>query len=175
MNGFAQKIVDRAQRAADALPVKLRASLLVRAFGLWKVPLLAWVRPVVEELSLERCVVRIPLTRRTKNHLGSLYFGAYAIGADIAGALIATEVMRVRRRWVAPVFKDMQADFLARAEADVLFACDDGAAIAAAVDRALDTGERVNLPVRVVATCPAKLGERSVARFALTLSLKSRR
>jgi hypothetical protein len=48
----------------------------------------------------------------------------------------------------------------------------DGRRIAEAVERAAATGERVTIPLEVVATVPAKYGEEPVARFTMGLSLK---
>ena len=56
----------------------------------------------------------------------------------------------------------------------MLFTCEDGEAIGALVSRAIGSGEREELPVRIVATVPDKLGEEPVADFTLTLSLKRR-
>jgi acyl-coenzyme A thioesterase PaaI-like protein len=159
---------------AEVLPTRLRETLFVRAFGLAKIPLMFFARPIVEELTDERCVVRLRLTRRTRNHVGSMYFGALAVGADLAGGLIPTRLARSRGAKVQILFKDFHADFLARAEGDVLFTCEDGPVIQRAVDEALQSGERVNTPVRVTATVPTKRGDDPVARFTLTLSLKRR-
>ena len=46
--------------------------------------------------------------------------------------------------------------------------------MAALVARAIASGEREELPVRIVATVPEKLGSEPVAEFVLTLSLKRR-
>jgi acyl-coenzyme A thioesterase PaaI-like protein len=134
--------------------------------------MIAWVGPAVEELTAERCVVCIPLKRRNKNHVGSMYLGTLSVGADVAGGLLAMELVRKQGGKVTPLFKAMQAEYLARAEGDVLFTCEDGSKIALAVDRALETGARQNIPVHVVATVPKKLGDKPVARFTLTLSIK---
>ena len=75
---------------------------------------------------------------------------------------------------VAVIFKDMRAEFLKRAEADVHFAVDQGREIVALIEKADASGERENLPVRVVATVPKLLGPEPVARFTLTLSVKRR-
>ena len=66
----------------------------MRLFGWLKIPLLASVRPSVVELSETRCVVKVPLRRWSKNHLGSMYFGALAIGADCAGGLLAMDQIK---------------------------------------------------------------------------------
>ena len=74
----------------------------------------------------------------------------------------------------ALIFKDVSARFHKRAEADVLFACEDGEAVGDLVRRAIESGEREELPVRIVATVPEKLGSEPIAEFVLTLSLKRR-
>ncbi len=172
MTSIATRALDRAQ---ELIPSKLRGTLMLRAWAFVKVPMILWTRPVVEELTQDRCVVRIPLRRRTKNHQNALYIGAYTVGADVAGGLLAMEASRSRKSDVVLIFKDMQAEFLARGEDDVLFTCVEGPAIRAAVTRAADTGERVNIPVKIKATCPSKRGDRAIGNFVLTLSLKRTR
>jgi acyl-coenzyme A thioesterase PaaI-like protein len=148
------------------------ATFALRAFGLLKIPLLAYVRPQVIERSLDRYIVKIPLTRRTKNHLGSMYFGTLAVGADCAGGMLAQEHVRASGQKISLIFKDFKADFLKRPESDVHFTCNDGALIAEQVRQAVTTGQRQNRPVEIIATCPEKSGDTPVARFVLTLSLK---
>src|SRR4051794_12547209 len=58
----------------------VREKFYLRAFGFFKVPLIFYVAPSIVELSDRRCVIRVPLNRRTRNHLGSMYFGTLAVG-----------------------------------------------------------------------------------------------
>lgn len=146
----------------------------LRLWTLAKIPLLFFLRPSVVEASASRTVIRIPLTRRSRNHLGSMYFGSLCAGADLAGALTAMRRIDASGRRISLIFKDVKAQFFKRAEGDVLFACEDGDAVAGLVARAIESGERVELPVRIVATVPDKLGAEPVAEFVLTLSLKRR-
>lgn len=150
------------------------ATWKIRMFGWLKIPLLAYVRPSVIALDARQVVVRIPLRRRTKNHLGCMYFGALSIGADIAGGLLAMEQIEASREDVSLIFKDFRADFLKRAEGDVLFTCTEGETIRALVDEAVAGENRVEMPVHVTATVPDLLGDEPVAEFILTLSLKKR-
>jgi acyl-coenzyme A thioesterase PaaI-like protein len=159
-------------RIRQAVPVTLRETAILRGFGFLKIPLLFLVSPSVVELTEDRCVVKIPLNRRTRNHLGSMYFGTLCIGADCAGGLIAMRMIQTENAKVSLVFKDFKAEFLKRPEGDVHFTSDDGPAIRQLVRQAVESGERVNQPVRIVATVPSKLGAEPVARFELTLSLK---
>jgi len=150
----------------------LRDTLFLRFFTFMKIPLLFYVRPVVEELDDDKCVVRIPLRRRTKNHMNAMYVGVLAAGADCAGGFMAMRLLQKSGGRTSLLFKDFKAEFLKRAEGDVLFTCNGGEAIRRAVEEATRTGERVNRPVHVTATVPSKFGTEPVAEFELTLSLK---
>lgn len=152
----------------------LKETLGVRAWALKNVYLLWFIRPSIVAIDENRCVVRIPLSWRTRNHLRSMYFGALCMGADVAGGLIAFHLMRQRKVSVSFVFKDVRAEFLKRPEGDVHFTCDDGAVIQELMRRTIESGERQEAKVRVVATVPEKLGDEPVANFELTLSLKKR-
>jgi acyl-coenzyme A thioesterase PaaI-like protein len=149
-----------------------KATMGVRFWALRNVFLLWFVSPSVIEVNERRCVVRVPLNWRTRNHLGSMYFGALAIGADIAGGLIAFHLMEARKIRASFVFKDLRAEFLKRPESDVLFTCEDGTTVQELLERTESTGERQETLVHVVATAPDTLGDEAVARFQLTLSLK---
>lgn len=164
---------------SELVPANLKHTLQMRGVGLVKIPLLFFVSPFVVELSGSRCEIRIPLSWRTKNHLGSMYFGALAIGADCAGGLIAWRLLEKTNRKIKAdgarmdlVFKDFHAEFLKRPEGDVHFSCEEGREISDLVAKALKSGERESLPVHITATVPSKLGQEAVARFILTLSIR---
>ncbi|MGE0614049.1 MAG: DUF4442 domain-containing protein [Bacteriovoracia bacterium] len=153
--------------------------MVLRAIGFAKIPLLGLCSPRVRELNERRCVVSIPLRRMTKNHLGSMYFGALSIGADCAGGMIAVEQIQKKfgrggMKKVALVFKDFQAEFHKRAEGEVHFTCEDGELISRMLEETLRTGERVTEGVQVIATVPRLSGNEPVATFKLGLSLKRR-
>lgn len=150
-----------------------QANLYLKAFGLTKVPLLGFVAPSVVDLSETRCEIRIPLNFRTKNHLGSLYFGVLSAGADVAGGLMAMRQIEESGKKISLVFKDFHAEFLKRAEGDTHFICEDGLAVSELVRKTIETGERQSLEVKVVAIVPSRTAD-PVAKFKLTLSLKRR-
>lgn len=102
-----------------------------------------------------------------------MYFGTLCIGADIAGGYIMARLLgNTKKMKPSFVFKDFQAKFLKRPEGDTHFTCKDGLAIRDAVKKAQDTLERVELPVKVIATVPKVSGDEPVAEFVLTLSMK---
>jgi acyl-coenzyme A thioesterase PaaI-like protein len=136
--------------------------------------MLFFVSPTVLEVSDRRVEIRIPLNWRTKNHLGSMYFGALSTGADAAGGLIAWRLIEESGARIDLIFKDFHAEFLKRAEGDVHFACEQGEEIRNLIERAKTSGERVSMPVEITARVPSKLGDEPVARFILTLSVKKK-
>lgn len=154
--------------AAGIIPTNIRETVLLRLWTFKNTPLLSWMRPTINELTDQRTSVTIPLSRRTKNHIGSMYFGALACGADVAAAFLAIRQISKSGHKVSLVFKNFEADFLKRPESDVIFTCADGEIIKKLITKAVNTRERVNQTVTVTATCDSEL----VARFALTLSLK---
>ena len=149
-----------------------RANLALKLFSLRYIPLIAYCRPKIVGLDDETLEVRIRRTRRTKNHLGSVYFGALAVGADLAGGFLVFMKARERGVRVHFAFKDVQGEFRRRAEAAVHFTCRDGALIDAMIDEAMASGERINRPATVTVTCPELDPAEVVARFSLTLSLR---
>ena len=157
----------------DSIPETFRNTFSVRMLGMLKIRLLFMCSPKVLELSDDRCAVELPLNGWTRNHLRSMYFGALACGADLAGGLIAWRLIERSGRPVSLIFKDFHAEFLKRAEAATVFTCEDGAMVKELVAKTLDTGERHDCKVTIVATVPSKLGSEPVARFQLTLSLKA--
>src|SRR5712692_9794632 len=150
-----------------------RETLWVRGWALRNVFLLWFVRPRIVALTDDRCEVVIPLNWRTRRRdIHAMYLGVLVMGADVAGGLMAFNLITRSNERVSFVFKDVHGEFFKRAEDDVHFACEEGNAIRDLMSRALSSGERVEATVHVTATVPTKLGVEPVARFALTLSLK---
>lgn len=135
--------------------------------------MIGYVRPKVAYVDDDRVDVFVPLRRRTKNHLGSMYFGALSVGADVAGGYLAMRRIQQAKRPVSFVFQDVRGEFLRRPTGDVLFRCQDGQAVQRIVDQTLLDGARHATTVAVVCTVPSE-GDAPVARFELTLSVKAK-
>ena len=153
---------------------KWKETLALWSFAITKIPLIAFVRPSIVKMNSRVCEIKIPFNFWTKNHLGSMYFGALAIGADVAGGLMAMEQIKRSKKKVQLVFKDFEADFLKRPLADVHFTCNDGAKIKKQVLETIKTKKRVTRTLEIIATTPSKSGDEPVAKFKLGLSLKAR-
>jgi len=150
-----------------------KANLYLKFFGLTKIPLLWFCRPKIINLDPNSVEIQIPLKRRTKNHLGSMYFGALSVGADITGGFLAMICIQKSKHKVALIFKDFKADFLKRAEGDVHFKCNQGSNIVNLVEKAIESRQRENMIVNIDAYVPS-ISDDLVAKFELTLSLKEK-
>ena len=150
-----------------------KTTRLIQLFGITKVPMIWYCRPKVIEHTDEKIEIKIPLKRKTKNHLGSMYFGVLAVGADITGGFLAMDPIQESGRKINLIFKDFKADFLKRPEGDVHFTCNDGPAVKELVDRVSKSSDRHNFKLSIEATVPS-ISSEIVAKFELTLSLKDK-
>lgn len=149
-----------------------KANLRFKLVGLFKIRLIGFVGAQLVEYTDEKTVVRIPLNRKTRNHLNSMYFGALATGADVTGAWIAFDYLFKTKKNVSVVFKNLNAEFLKRADGDVYFTCLDGQKVLNGFNETIQDGERKNIDIQVIATVPAKHGSEPVAKFDMTVSMR---
>jgi acyl-coenzyme A thioesterase PaaI-like protein len=150
----------------------IKENLFLWGMSFKKIPLLFYCRPRIIESTALKATIRIPLRRRTKNHLNCMYFGALCAGADACGGFLASKLIRKSGHSINLLFKDLKADFLKRAEKDVYFVCHDGEKISRLIEKVIKTKERGNEAISVTAFVKDGETELPVAQFAMTLSLK---
>ena len=150
-----------------------KANFYLKFFSFSKIPLLWYCRPKIISLNTECIEIKIPLIRRTKNHLNSMYFGALSVGADITGGFLAMICIQQSKRKIALIFKNFKVDFLKRAEGDVHFICNQGTEISDLVNKTINSGSRENMLLYIEAVVPS-LSNEIVAKFELELSLKDK-
>ncbi len=149
-----------------------RFKFFMWCFSHFKVPLIGYVKPHLISLTDQEIVIKLKLNRRSKNHLQSMYFGALAMGADLAGGLHGfyhAEQARVR---LSLAFKSFQAQFLRRPESDVYFVCGMGEMVKDMISDSQRSGQRINKPLEVTAYTNYPQRPEAVAQFTLELSLK---
>lgn len=146
---------------------KIRKKLFL--LGMFKIPMIGFIRPKLIAIDDDNIKVKVKLRRRTKNHLNSMYFGALAVGADLAAGVHAFYFSEKMGRPVSFAFKGVKADFLMRAETDVFFTINEGKLVEDAMIQSMNLGERVNQPVNVSVT---DLNENVVAQFEMMISVK---
>ena len=145
-----------------------KANLALKLFSFTKIPIIGFIGPKVIQLDNDKCVLRIMLKRRTKNHLNSMYIGVLSVGADLACGMLGLYHIRESGKNITLVFKDMKADFLKRPDKDVNFICIQGEEVKKIVEDTIATGERKSIPMKIDAIC----NDEKVCEFILTLSLK---
>ncbi|MEY3237552.1 MAG: hypothetical protein RI883_1653 [Bacteroidota bacterium] len=98
-----------------------------------------------------------------------MYFGALAVGADIAGGIHVFYFAELSNLKVSFAFKGMKADFIKRAESDILFESNQGEIVRNAINLSAETGERVNETINVIAL---DQNQEIVATFEMIVSVK---
>jgi hypothetical protein len=166
-------MVPMVQNILAKIPVKTQLNWGIRGGSILKIPLLAFVWPEVLEVGYERSQLKIPFSYRTKNHLNVVYFGALCMGAEAVIAIHVLDEIRKEGK-IDFLFKDFKAQFLKRAESDVIFVCEQGQAIREMVQKARLTKERQTFTFSSYATTPEKTGNDRIAEFSLTLSVKQK-
>jgi len=151
----------------NSYPTLRRMQWILFLLGRLKIPMIGFVRPRIMEMDKEKVIIRIRLRRRTRNHLGSMYFGALAVGADLAGAIHSVYFTGAKEMSVS--FKSMHAEFLKRADGDVFFESKGGVIIREMIEESRDTGERLN---RMVEVSARDIKGEIVAHFKMEISIK---
>lgn len=142
-------------------------------YGLFKIPLLVFISPRVAEFSEKKCIIRIPLGYRTKNHLGAMYFGALAVGAELSIAAAAVFAIQESKQRIDFIFKDFHVDFLKRADHHTNFVFDDVEGVRQLILDSAGKTERLEKTFTGYAVVP-KSGDEPIMKYKLTLSVRNR-
>ena len=171
---FKDKVISSVETYWGFVPPAVKDTLKINAYSIMKIPMIAFLSPRVVYSADDKMEIKIPLNYRSRNHVGSMYFGALSVGADMVVGTLAMRHMENYTQNVQLIFKDFKAEYFKRAEGDVHFICEQGEQIAELVRQAAEGEERVSLPVEAYAVVPSISRDEEVARFVLTLSLKNK-
>jgi acyl-coenzyme A thioesterase PaaI-like protein len=138
-------------------------------FGWVKIPMIAYCRPKIVTWNEDTVVIRIRKSRRTKNHLKSIYFGALMVGADLAAGLHAFAFTVSEKKKISLAFKSCNAQFIKRPDTDVFFEAKAGAIVRNMIAESESKKERINAVIPV--SIKDVHGE-EVARVDMELSLR---
>jgi hypothetical protein len=158
----------------DSLKTRLKNTAFVRLYALTKIPLIALLLPEILEMGKSRTEIKIALRALNKNHLGTMYFGALAMGAELVVAAKAVQAIYDSKQKVDFVFKDFSAQFLKRADGHVHFICEQGEAVDALIAKAIESGQREEQTFSGFAVVPSKSLEEKIMTSTVTLSVKKR-
>ena len=151
-----------------------KARRLLWLFSVIKIPLMGYVKPKLISIDPQKAVFKIRLRRRTRNHLGSMYFGVLAIGADMAGGFHAFYLSDKMNKKISLVFKNFEADFIRRPDSDVYFVSVSGDVVQEMINETIASKERVTKSIRIDAYTNYFTDPEKVAEFKLGLSLKDK-
>ena len=138
-----------------------------------KVPMIFSVKPWVFQLNNSLAAVYLPFFYFNKNHIKSMYMGSLVAAADITAGLFAMHIAKQKKCTPLLVFKDVQANFIKRAEAHTLFICKDKEKIEQLIEEALSTNKRCDKTISGNAYCPKTFADKEIAEFKMTLSIRA--
>jgi acyl-coenzyme A thioesterase PaaI-like protein len=118
-------------------------------FGLFKIPMIAFCRPKIVVWDEQKVVIRIRRSRRTNNHLKSMYFGALMVGADLAAGMHAFAHSTTNQKKISLAFKSCSAQFFQRPETDVYFTAESGNLVQEMIQKSMLSQQRVNEMITV--------------------------
>ena len=110
-------------------------------FLLAKLPSAYLCRVRVEEINDKSCIVRIRESWINKNPFNSIYFAAQSMAAELStGALVMKELQKSGHN-ISMLVTNCKMDFVKKAKGELLFTCDQGEEVAAAILAAIETSE----------------------------------
>lgn len=141
----------------------------LRLLGWFKIPMIGYTSPRLISIDENKAEVEVKFRRRTKNHLGSMYLGALAIGADVAAGIHVFYFAEQSKLKVSFAFKSMDAQFVKRATSSVRFLSEQGEEIRWLIEESKVSGERLNRDITAEAYDQA---QELIATFKMEISVK---
>jgi len=138
-------------------------------FGWIKIPMIAFCRPRIVQWDENRIVIRIKRSRRTNNHLKSMYVGVMMVGADLAAGMHAFAFSVSQKKKISLAFKSCDAQFYKRTESHVFFESNAGEIVQEMIQNSLSTGERMN---RIILVSVKDIHHELLAEIKMEISLK---
>lgn len=124
-------LLGRVRRRSPKIANRLMDRLLTQL-----IPLVRGLDVRVLELNDLRCVLSMPLRKRTRNHVGSMYFGAQMTLADLTVGALAFS--RFPPGPFGGLIKRVEADFLVKAKGTIRCVCEPPLEVLDALERVRD-------------------------------------
>jgi hypothetical protein len=117
------------------------------------------------------CTVKVKYSWFSKNPFKSMYFAVEAMAAEMCSGMLAFSQVYKRNPKISMLVVKMEVSFIKKATGTILFTCEDGAAIQAAINESIATGESKS----IVCVSKAKnSANETVAEFLITWSFKAK-
>lgn len=140
-----------------------------RSIMLFQIPLIWFSGIKIKTLQRANCSVSLPFTRRTQNPFKSVYFAAQCMAAELStGMLMMIETLETGKK-CSMLVTSMKADFVKKADGDIVFECIPEKPIKDSLDASMQSGE----PVKILLKSIGKLKDGVVvASFEFEWSVK---
>ncbi|MFL9484718.1 DUF4442 domain-containing protein [Chitinophagaceae bacterium LWZ2-11] len=142
-----------------------------KAFLFTKLPMAYLAGLKVLNLTEEEATVSVKFKWLNQNPFRSIYFAVLSMAAELSTGILASGQVHGRTPSVSMLVVKVEGEFYKKAVGKIIFTCNDGAKIAAAVEETVATKEGVTCQATSIGKNEA--GE-DVAKFVLTWSFKSK-
>jgi acyl-coenzyme A thioesterase PaaI-like protein len=147
------------------------SALGIRALLWSKLPLAAFAGLRIARLDESGAEVTLPAGWKTQNPFGSTYFAAQAMAAEMSTGAPALWFIEQQGERVSSLVTGIAARFTKKATSLARFVFADGAAMRAAIEKAVSSGEPVVYTARSVGT---QADGTQIAEFTVEWSFKKR-
>ncbi len=155
----------------NKLPAIAKSPFLFRLYLLYKLPAAFFSGIRIREINNEKCCVSVPFKWLTQNPFRSTYFASLAMAAEMSTGILALANAYKRNPAISMLVTKMEANYFKKARGISFFSCEQGVAIANAVNRA--ASEAGSNTITVKSTGRNKNNE-VIAEFIFTWSFKSK-
>lgn len=150
-------------------PAFLDHPMLYKAYLAKNLPLalLSGIKPV--SISFQKAVIALPFTFLTKNPFQSIYFACLCMASELSSGILGMSHVLNSGHNISLLVVHMEAEFTKKAKQKVLFTCNEGAQLAEAINKAVQTED----PQKITVTSTGKdKDSNEIARFKYTWSFK---
>lgn len=142
-----------------------------RMFLLTKLPSAYFSGVRIVSCDAEKCVVKVPYKWFSQNPFKSTYFACLAMAAEMSTGILALGNIYNRKSKVSMLVVKMEMEYFKKANTITYFTCSQGKEIADTIQKAIDTGEGVE--IKTIAEGKNENGELvAVGRFQWSFKSK---
>ena len=145
--------------------------VLFKFFVFQKLSSAFWAGLSIAHFDEKSCEVRVKLSWFNQNPFRSMYFAVEAMAAEMSCGMLAFGQVYKRNPKISMLVVKMEVNFIKKATGTILFTCEDGALIQAAINESIETGEGKTI------VCMSKgknSADETVAEFLITWSFKAK-
>lgn len=142
-----------------------------RFFLFQKLPAAFFAGLRIAHFDAKTCTVKIKYSWFSKNPFKSIYFAVEAMAAEMCSGMLAFGQVYHRNPKISMLVVKLEVNFIKKATGTILFTCEDGEAIQAAINESIATGEGKTI---VTVSKGKNSANETVAEFFITWSFKAK-